>query len=250
MCTKYSYTNAVRHQFPLALILLVAFCSAPAQAAKVSLDVNPATPTSGSWNAGDLIEIILQVAVDGQTDQGFSGSDFKGDGRGLTVDTNYVRIRDVLFNSTLQVDVEDSAAAFDGVAGYEMDNDTWWYGPFTDFAGTVDFTDASLEAVVGAPTEAGFQLGLSGPINYLHLILEVQPGMTVVGASTEVTFVGQLVSYDLAGPNQTSVFGNLSPLGSDMGSGSFTLTNVPEPYAGVIMLVGVLALLRRRRIRE
>ena len=212
------------------------FCT-PGQAALVSLGVSPDTQTTGTWTQGQLIEIVLQIDVTGNENQGFSGADFKGAGRGLFVDTDYLKIHDVLFN-TIQVDTQTFAQALDGMPGYEKEDDTWWHDPFTDFTGTVDFTDSSIQAVAGAPVEAGFELGLAGPIGYLHLVLEVQAGLADPWISTDVSFAGQLVSYDLVGPNQVDIFGTLSEPGQNIGSGGFTINS--QGFFGAEILSAVI----------
>lgn len=240
---------AMRGPCLLSLVVLTCLCVALAQGAVVSLNTSPGTATADWWAEGELIEITLQISVDGQPSQGFSGADFRGAGRGIAVDTNYLKIHDVMF-TTMQVDTEELAVALNPMPGYAMADDTWWYdwhnpasaaiGP-VDFTGSVDFAaDGSrVEAVAGLPVEAGFQQGLSEPINYLHLVLEVQPGLAEPWISTEISFTGQLASYDLAGPNQVNIFGNLSVLGQDVGSGSFSLKS--NGFFGSGRLVTVLS---------
>lgn len=230
------------------VLLILCFCWASSDGALVSMTVSPATPTVGWWQEGDLIEITIRIGVTGQPGQGFSGADFKGAGRGITVDTDYLKIHDLTFG-VLQVDTQDLASALDGVGGYAQAADTWWYdwhNPATsasgqvDFTGSVDFSpDGSLlEAVPGLPVEAGFQQGLAAPFDCLHLVLEVQAALVDPWMSSAVSFTGQLASYDLAGPNQVSIFGTSSVLGQDIGSGSFIIGS--NGFFGADRLVAVL----------
>ncbi len=236
------------HRLSFVFVILC-LCCASSYAALVSMSVSSATPTNGWYDQGDLIEIIIQIGVTGQPGQSFSGADFKGAGRGIAVDTNYLKIHDVAFGTALQVDTQDLAISFNGVGGYTQADDTWWYDWHStataatgqiDFTGSVDFSSdgSTLEAVPGIPVEAGLEQGLAAPFDYLHLVFEVQAALADPWMATTVSFTGQLASYDLIGPNQVSIFGNLSAPGQDIGSGSFLIGS--NGFFGADRLVAIL----------
>jgi hypothetical protein len=232
----------------LVVIALIGALCAPAAGVVLKMDVSPSTPTSGTWSTGDLIELILRIEiVDGNADQGFSGADFSGSARGLTVDPNDLKIHNVLVDNTAQVHDEGDANMFDGFKGYVKADDTWVYEEFDHFESGPDF-DADggrMQAIIDIPTGTE-DLGVGAPAEFLHLILKVQSGLAG-GTSSAVSFDGQLVHYNYPpGGVTTDVFGTG---GDDTVSASFDVTNIPEPCTmlGLLAAAVVLGPCRRRK---
>jgi hypothetical protein len=228
---------------------LVGTPAAQATTVTISLDVSSGTPTSGNWSAGTLVPIIITAESDGSAaqDEGVYGADFQSSDFGITVaDTGKVKVHDVLYAASVQVDKESDATSYDGNFGYVKADDTWVYEEFERLLYDAEMADGSFEATARLKDTDQTDLGIGAPVDFAYLVLEVQSGF-LPGQSTSVTFKGQVI---VAGgfPEENTradIFGTTS--GSAVGEGSFTLTNIPEPATGVLVLVGLGALLRRRR---
>lgn len=234
----------------LAALTLVALSPTSAATVTVSLIAGPTSELSGEWTAGNLLEIVVQATSDGASGQGFSGADFGSGGFGITVDGAKLKIHDVLFNGTLQVDTEASATSFNNVLGYLKADDTWVYDEFTDFippappdTRNIILTDTSMRAIASAVL-GEYDLGRAAPADFLHIVLEVQAGFTP-NSTAGVTFYGQMGAFGVAQADiRSNIFGTI---GNDINTGTLALTNLPEPASVVLVLIGCAALSARRR---
>ncbi len=239
-----------------AALFMLALASATtvAQATKVTLDVSPATDTSGTWVAGDLVEVVIRVASDGDDTHGFHGGDFKsGDFAISVLDPTKLKIHDVWgihpIDGLKQIDTQTDALLTAGNdPSYKTSEDTWVYSNFTDFVGSVDVSDTSLEAVASATTAAGFGQGSnSNPVSFLHMVFEVQPSFGP-GQTASVVFYGQVNAYNTAEQDTTSDF--FGTQGLAVNTGAFVIEMLPEPSAVAIFLAGLGVLARKRHWRR
>ncbi len=240
------------------MLAAVVFGPATGQAAivTVALDVDPNSATSGSYTTGDLVEVTVRASSDGASGQGFSGGDFGSGSYGVSVDGTYLKIHDILFLSG-QVDTEADANNYNGTLSYFKADDTWVYNEFTDFVApdpnlpdNIILTDTSMRVIPAAHLSAGFDLGRTAPIEFIHIVLEVQAGLTP-NTSSAVTFYGQMGAYGVASQKDIHavIFGSASsdPNNPDIASGSFDITNIPEPASLALLLAGSAVLAARRR---
>jgi len=233
--------------------MLLAPSASQANVVTVSLVVDSNSVLSSNWTAGNLVEVVVQATSDGGSGQGFAGADFGSGGFKISVDGNCLKIHDVKFNGTIQVDTESSATSFDGLLGYVKADDLWAYDEFTDFVKpdpndtrNIILTDTSIRAIPSAVL-GQYDLGRSAPVDFLHIVLEVQSGFAP-NSSTPVTFYGQMVAY---GVDQDDIRSNLfGTTGGDTNTGSFTVTNLPEPASIALLLMGSLWLPARRRLKH
>lgn len=236
-----------------ACILAVTLSTSSASQAAtvtVALTVDPSSTLSDYWTAGDLVEVTVRASSDGGSGQGFSGADLGSGSFGVTVDGTSLKIHDVKFNGTVQVDTESSATSFDGLLGYVKADDTWVYDEFTDFVKpdpndtrNIILTDTRMRAIPSAIL-GQYDLGRGTPADFVHIVFEVQAGFAS-NSSSAVTFYGQMGAYGVAQQDIASnIFGTV---GGDVNSGSFSVTNLPEPATVGVLLVGLVSLLTRRR---
>lgn len=234
----------------IAISLVLGVCAATSQASTVtvSLVTSPGTVLSAQWAPGSLIEINVQATSDGGAGQGFAGGDFGRVGHSISVDGTCLKIHDITMGA-MQVDTESLANGLNGVAGYSKAGDSWAYDKFSDFTlpdtsdpRNVIMTNTSMRIIPSAVT-GQLDLGRGAAVNFLHLVLEVQPGFTS-GMTSMVTFYGQVGAFNVAQPDvRSNLFGSL---GGDTNTGTLTLTQTPEPVSALLMLCGGLGLLSRR----
>jgi len=233
-----------------AMIVLCVLSSVAAEATTISLDVSPATPTTGMWSAGDLIEVVITASSDGAANQGFAGADFKSGDYALSVlDPTRLKIHDVLvahpIQGGIQIDTESDAALWDGAYGYVKADDCWVYDGYADFLGDVVMSESSFEAVASAPIGADQSAGVASPVSFVHLVLEVQGGFSP-GESSSVRFYGHVAAYNTEELETSSVI--FGTPGGAINSGNFNVTIIPDPATGLVLLAGgAVAALRRRR---
>jgi hypothetical protein len=220
-------SHAVGLSFSLFLLMAASAPVAQAGVVTVTLQVSPATPTSGDWPVGGPVEIIVQALSNGASNQGFAGADFQStSGWSLTVDPTKLQF---------------------------VGADTWPYTEYTEYATMPPtVTSSKFQAQAIAKLLYGYELGVTPPgppSNFLHLKFTVQPGLAV-GESAQVAFFGQAMAYNVAKPDLSlNIFGTTT-LYSDLGNqGSFLLTRTPEPATLSMILVGIGFALRARRMR-
>lgn len=239
--------SGIRRIFGLVALSLLLACSV-ASATNITIDLEDPAAATGEWSAGDLIRLVVTIESDGASNQGISLVDFKTDAYSLSVmDSTKLHVRDVLLaHPTLgdtQIDAESDASLWDGLYGYSKADDTWVYDEFADFLGSVDVSDTSFEAVANTPLELGSGLGTGGPMDFLYLVLEVQPGFGL-DESAQVELFCEVAAYNTDKSATSSVvFGSQ---GSAENSGRFTVTNIPEPTTAILLAAGLAGLLRRR----
>jgi hypothetical protein len=238
-------------------VTLFAPASSQADTVTVSLIVDPNSVISHDWNAGDLVEVTVQATSDGDPNQGFAGGDFGSGSFGISVDANCLKLHDVKAFVTIQVDTQTNANTFNGLwpaSGYLKANDTWVYDYFTDFLDldpnspgvtNIILTD-TLMRTIPSVVLGELNLGRGTPVDFLHIVLEVQAGLTP-NSSTSVTFYGQMGALGVAQEDiDSNMFGSI---GGDVNTGSFSVANVPEPASVALLLAGSLLLSARRRLR-
>jgi hypothetical protein len=237
----------------IVLLALLLLCASSAQATVTvtlgRLGYGLIEPTTGSWTAGNLIQVNITAQTDANNDlQGFYGAEFGSEGMGFTVDTTKLKIHDVAFVGT-QIDAENNATSYDTLLGYSKAADTWVYQDFTSFVGSVviDPNGSFFRAVPKEPLGGSTALGVRNTaVNFLHLVLEVQPGLSS-GQSASVTFTGQVVATNVSQQDtRANLFGTASL--TAMGTGSFQVVNLPEPAS--ISLLAALGLMYVRRRRQ
>ncbi len=237
----------------LLTVTLLALSTSQANVVTVSLAVDPSSVLSSNWTTGDLVEVVVQATSNGEPNQGFAGADLGSGSFGITVDGNDLRVRDVKFSGTMQVDTESLATSLNGMGGYVKADDMWVFDNFTDFvkpdpndSRDIILTDTRIRAIPSAVI-GQLNLGRGAPVDFLHIVLEVQAGL-VPNSSAYVTFYGQMGAFGAAQEDiRSNLFGTIN---GDVNTGSFAVTNLPEPASVALLLAGSLLWSVRRRLKS